>query len=328
MKVNQLSDLKVKRAKPGMYGDGSNLWLQVTGDPENSAKSWLFRYTRDGKQKYMGLGAYPDVGLREAREKAVEARRLLREGKDPLRERQAQKVAAALEAAKDMTFQQCAERYIEVHRDGWKNPKHVEQWESSLKRYAYPVLGKHSVQVIDTGLVLEVVEPIWKTKTETASRVRSRIENILSWATARELRQGDNPARWKGHLDHLLPDRDKIQKLEHFPALPYIEIADFMAELRDQPGVGARALEFTILNAVRTNEVIGAVWAEVDLPGKMWVIPAERMKMGREHRVPLSDRAVVILQEMAKLGTTGHIFPGGRAGKPLSGMAMLMLSGA
>ena len=325
MKVNQLSDLKVKRAKPGMYGDGSNLWLQVTGNPANAAKSWLFRYTRDGKQKYMGLGAYPDVGLREAREKAVEARRVLREGKDPLRERQAQKVAAALEAAKDMTFQQCAERYIEAHRDGWKNPKHVEQWENSLKRYAYPVLGKHSVQLIDTGLVLEVVEPIWKTKTETASRVRSRIENILSWATARELRQGDNPARWKGHLDHLLPDRDKIQKLEHFEALPYVEIGSFMAELRDEGGAAARALEFTILNASRTDEVLGATWDEIDLKDKLWVIPAERMKGKKEHRVPLSNQAVVLLEEMAKLGAEGYVFPGRKPDSRLSPMAMLML---
>jgi integrase len=325
MKTNQLSDMKVRRAKLGMHGDGSNLWLQVTGDQDYPARSWIFRYTKNGQQKYMGLGAYPDVGLREAREKAAEARRLLREGKDPLKERQAQRVAAELEAAKDMTFQQCAERYIEAHRAGWKSQKHVGQWEGSLKRYVYPALGKHSIQVIDTGLVLGVIEPVWKTKTETASRLRSRIENVLDWATARGLRKGDNPARWKGHLDHLLPDRDKVQKVEHFAALPYAEIADFMAELRDQAGVGARALEFTILNGVRTNEVTGAVWGEVDLPGKMWVIPAERMKMRKEHRVPLSERAVAILQEMAKLGAAGYIFPGGRAKKSLSGMAMLML---
>lgn len=325
MKVNQLSDLKVKRAKPGMYGDGSNLWLQVTGDTDAPAKSWLFRYTRDGKQKYMGLGAYPDVGLREAREKAVEARRLLREGKDPLKERQAQKVAAALEAAKDMTFQQCAERYIEAHQDGWKNPKHIEQWKNSLKRYAYPILGSHSVQLIDTGLVLEVIEPIWKAKTETASRVRSRIENILSWATARQLRSGDNPARWKGHLDHLLPGRDKIQKLEHFEALPYLEIGSFMAELHDEGAAAARALEFTILNASRTDEVLGATWNEIDLKEKLWIVPKERMKGKKEHRVPLSASAIAVLETMAEQGGEGYIFPGRKPASRLSSMAMLML---
>lgn len=325
MKVNQLSDLKVKKARPGMYGDGSNLWLQVTGDPDAPARSWLFRYTIAGKQKYMGLGAYPDVGLREAREKATEARRLLRDGKDPLRERKAQRVTAALEAAKDMTFQQCAERYIETHREAWKNPKHAQQWESSLKRYAYPAIGEHSVQTIDTGLVLEVIEPIWKTKTETASRVRLRIENILSWATARGLRRGDNPARWQRHLDHLLSSRDKIQKQEHFQALPYMQVGAFMAELKDQEGSAARALEFTILNASRTDEVLAATWDEIDLGEKLWVIPAERMKGKREHRVPLSAPAVKLLGGLSKGGTEGYVFVGRKPGTRLSSMAMLML---
>jgi integrase len=226
-----------------------------------------------------------------------------------------------------MTFKDCAERYIEAHRPGWKNPKHAKQWPSTLEDYVYPVFGPIPVQAVDVGLVMKALEPIWKTKPETASRVRGRIESILDWATARGYRQGENPARWRGHLDKLLPARGKVQKVKHHAALPYGEMGDFVAELRGQEGVAARALEFLILTATRTGEVIGARWDEFDLAKKVWTVPGERMKAGKEHRVPLSERALAIIEEMKGQGVNDHpfLFPGGRPGKPLSNMAMLKL---
>jgi integrase len=221
-----------------------------------------------------------------------------------------------------MTFRQCAEAYVAAHKAGWRNAKHARQWTSTLATYAYPVFGSLPVQRIDVGLVMKVVEPIWQTKTETAGRLRGRIENVLDWASTRGYRQGDNPARWRGHLENLLPKRGKVRKVRHHPALPYQEIGTFMAALRSQEGIAARALEFAILTAVRTGEAIGAVWDEIDLRAKTWTIPAERMKGGLAHRVPLSDAVVAIVESMKPLANARFVFPGTRAAKPLADSAL------
>ena len=229
------------------------------------------------------------------------------------------------EDARALTFEQCATAYIEAHRDGWKNLKHASQWQNTLKQYAYPVFGPLPVRSIDTGLVLKVIEPIWKTKTETASRVRGRIENILDWATVRGYRQGENPARWRGHLDKTLPKRSKVQKVNHHPAMPYESIGPFMKALRSRSDLSASALEFIILTAARTGEVLGAIWSEFDLNNGIWTIPAERMKADAEHRVPLSDAALSIVMQLTRIEGNDFIFPGGKPGRPLSNMACLKL---
>ena len=222
-----------------------------------------------------------------------------------------------------MTFDACAAAYIEAHKTSWRNEKHRDQWRNTLNSYASPVFGSLPVQAIDVALVMKVLEPIWKTKSETASRLRGRIEAVLDWATVRSYREGENPARWRGHLDKLLPARSKIQKVEHHPALPHDEIGDFMAMLRGQDGTAARALEFLILTAARTGEIIGARWDEIDLEDKIWVVPGARMKAGREHRVPLSGAALAILEQMREIREGDFVVPGGKKGKPLSNMAML-----
>jgi integrase len=260
-----------------------------------------------------------------ARAKARELRKQVLDGEDPIAARDARHQAAAMASATGMTFQACAEAYIEAHRAGWRNPKHAAQWPSTLQTYAYPVFGSLPVQAVDTGLVMKAVEPLWATKTETASRVRGRIESVLDWAAARGYRDGQNPARWRGHLENLLPARSKVARVEHHAALPYAEIAEFMAELREQEGVAALALELTILTAARTGEVLGARWDEINPDGGLWIVPAERMKAGREHRVPLSDAAMKIIEKMAAIRLSDYIFPGQRTSRPLSQMAMLML---
>ena len=253
MRTGKLNDLAVRRAKLGLHGDGGNLWLQVTGDAKRPARSWLFRFGRNGRERYMGLGPYPDVGLQDAREKAQDARRQLREGRDPIDAKRSSKAAAALAIAKGLTFRHCAVAYIEAHKDSWKNAKHAAQWPSTLEAYAYPVFGDLAVQAVDVPLIMKVIEPLWKTKTETASRLRGRIEAVLDWATVRGSRQGENPARWRGHLDHLLPERSKVQRVRHHPALAYAEIAAFTAKLKKQEGMATQALEFAILTAGRTK---------------------------------------------------------------------------
>ena len=304
----------------GLFADGGGLYLQVT---ESGAKTWIFRFMLAGRRRDMGLGAVHTVSLADARVEAQRCRQLVRDGIDPIETRKAAKLAAKAEKAKAMTFKQCAEAYIRAHEAGWKNAKHAAQWTSTLTTYAFPVMGELPVASVDTGLVMKVIEPIWTTKTETASRVRGRIESILDWATVRHYRAGENPARWKGHLDHLLPTKAKVQKGGHHAALPYDQIADFMAALRKQDGIGARALEFAILTAARTGEVIGAAWDEIDFDKQLWTIPAERMKADKEHRVPLSDPAVAILREMEKVRDGDFVFPGGKAQRPLSNMALL-----
>lgn len=321
--ANRLSSLTVTRTtKPGLYADGGGLYLQITAA---GVKSWLFRYMRAGKARGMGLGPVHTIGLAEARARALDCRRQLLDGIDPIDSRNAERAAQQIEQAAEMTFKQCAEKYIEAHRAGWKSAKHADQWTNTLTTYADPVFNSQPVSAIDTTLVMKVLEPIWATKTETASRVRGRIESVLDWATVRGYRTGENPARLKGHLDTLLPKRSRVQKIVHHPALPYSDVAAFIKTLQSQEGIAARALEFLILTATRTNEVIGATWSEFDLNEGVWTIPAERMKMRKEHRVPLSARAIAIVKAQEDVKRGDYVFPGARDKKPLSNMAMLQL---
>src|SRR5271166_5536956 len=249
----RLSAVVLPKLKPGLHSDGGGLYLQVKG----GARTWIFRFMLHGRAREMGLGPLHTVTLAEARDKARQCRKLLLEGVDPIEARKVKQAEARLAMATAMTFQECAERYIEAHKAGWKNPKHAKQWPSTLETYVYPVLGALPVQAVDVGLVMKVLEPIWESKPETASRVRGRIETVLAWATARGYRQGENPARWRGHLDKLLPARSKVRKVEHHAALAYADMGNFVAALHQQEGVAARALEFLILTATRTGEVIG-----------------------------------------------------------------------
>jgi len=309
--TGRLTALKVSRAKlPGMYADGGGLYLQIT----EGGASWVYRYMLNGRAREMGLGPLALFGLQEARAKAQDARRLRHEGVDPIEHRRTARAQQQLDAAKAVTFQQCAERYIASHRAGWRHAKHVEQWESSLQRLAFPVIGALPVQAINTALVMNVIEAIWDEKPETASRVRGRIESILDWAKARGYRTGENPARWKGHLKNLLPPRSKVRMVEHYAAMPYDQLPALMVELRVQDGIDARALEFTILTAARVSEAVGARWSEIS--GDVWTIPAERMKGGKPHRVPLSRRAMDLLKALPRNGDL--IFPGPKLGRALN----------
>jgi integrase len=321
--IGKLTALAVDKAKRrGYYGDGGGLYLQVSA---SGARSWVFRYKENGRQHEMGLGALHTISLAEAREKARDCRRTRFDGTDPIEARKATRARAKLDAATAITFQQCAESYIASHRVGWRNPKHAKQWPTTLSAYVYPVFGKLPVQSIDVGLVMKAVERIWTAKPETASRVRGRIESVLDWATARGYRQGENPARWRGHLENLLPKKTKVRRVERHAALPYAKLPEFMTELRQQEGVGAKALEFAILTIARTGEVMGAKWSEIDLEARLWTVPAARMKAGREHRVPLSEPALAILAAMREIREGDFVFPGGKANRPLSNMAFLML---
>jgi integrase len=321
--IGKLTALDVSRAKRrGYYGDGGGLYLVVG---PNGGKSWVFRFRKDGKLRDMGLGPLHTIGLADVREKARECRRLRLEGQDPLEIRKASRLEAKIEAAKAMTFAGCAEAYIKVHRAGWRNSKHAAQWPSSLASYTYPIFGSLPVQAIDTALVMRALEQIWTVKPETASRVRGRIESVLDWATARDYRRGENPARWRGHLENLLPKRSKVRAIEHHAALPYDQLAEFTAELRQQEGVAARALELTILTAARTGETLGAQWSEFDLSGRLWTVPGKRMKAGKEHRIPLSASAISVLDEMQAIRQSDFVFPGAKSGRPLSGAAFRAL---
>lgn len=312
--IHKLSARAVSAAKKkGLYGDGAGLYLQVSG---SGSKSWIFRYTRNGRARAMGLGPLHTVSLKEARDAALDARKLLRQGIDPID-------AGQLKAAQSITFKECAEAYIEAHKASWRNAKHASQWSNTLKTYAYPSAGGLPVQAVNDDVVRRVLEPIWQTKSETASRVRGRMEAILDWARVRGYRKGENPARWKGHLDKLLPAKSKVRKVKHHKALPYEEIVGFMVDLREQHGIGARALEFAILTAARTSEVIGATWDEIDMEAAMWSIPDDRMKAGKDHRVPLSGATIAILKQMKKARLSDYVFPGLKKGRHLSNMSLL-----
>ena len=320
--------------KPGRYADGGGLYLQVG---PTGTKSWLFRFMRDGRAREMGLGPVHTVPLasqtqatadgskrevRGARDLAADARRLLLEGIDPIDDRETRKATGRLAAGRSKSFKDCAEAYIKAHRASWRNSKHASQWESTLSTYAFPELGELPVAAVDTPAVLKVLEPIWSTKSETASRVRGRIESVLDWATVRGLREGLNPARWRGHLDHTLPRPSQVAKPEHHAALPFVEVPAFITELRKEEGVAAKALEFVILTAARTGEVIGATWDEIDLKAGVWTIPPGRMKGGRGHKVPLTERAVALLKA-GRVGGERHVFVGRESGSGLSNMALL-----
>lgn len=328
--LKKLSALAVqKEKKSGYYGDGGGLWLQIS---KLGGKSWVFRFTFNGKAREMGLGAVHTVSLAEARIKAQENRKAILEGQDPIEVRKSKCALTLQESAKRKTFKECAEAYIEANKAGWKNAKHAKQWENTLATYAYTILGALSVAAIDTGLILSVLQQevttkdgpaqLWYSKTETASRVRGRIEVILDWAAFRGYRQGENPARWKGHLEYELPARNKVQKVEHYAALPYAEIGTFMARLRNSNGIAARTLDFAILTATRSGEVRGARWEEIDFDNRIWTIPAIRMKAGVEHRVPLSDEAIDILKALPRFAHCEYVFPAPRNG-PLSNGALL-----
>ena len=282
-----------------------------------------------------GLGENSLVlGLAEARGKAIEIRKRIANGINPITERKAAKARARFEEAKTKTFRECAEAFIMTHRAGWKNAKHAQQWENTLTTYAYPIIGGLSIAVIDTGLVLEVLQqsidmpdgktPFWNAKAETASRVRNRIENILDWAKTSGLREGDNPARWTGHLEYKLPARSKVQKVKHHAALPYAEIGAFMSDLRKREGMSARALELAILTAARSGEVRGATWKEIDLAAHIWTIPAERMKAGKEHRIPLSEAAVKLLEYLPRYKGSNYVFPAPKGGGAMSDTSLIM----
>jgi integrase len=319
--MGRLSALKVSRAvEPGMYADGGGLYLQVTS---HAARSWIFRYTLNKQSREMGLGPLSAITLADARTIADKCLRQRVEGVDPIEARNAERAGQQIAAARAMTFDQCADAYIASHSDGWRNPKHAAQWKSTLSNYAGPVFGALPVQAVDVALVLKALEPIWATIPETAGRLRGRIEAVLDWAKSRGLRSGENPAHWKGHLDNLLPSRSKVAKVVHHPALPYEDLSEFMTLLRAQESVSARALEFAILTAARTGEIIGAHRSEIDERTKVWTVPADKMKGGREHRVPLSRRALEIVQGLPVEGA--YLFPGGRARGHLSNMAMLKL---
>ncbi len=315
--------------RPGRYCDGGNLYLLVRNStskksPDSINKSWAFRYSRNDKQTWMGLGPYPDVSLAEARELATDARKQLLKGIDPLTDKRARKRAARRAHDDILSFAECAEKYIDAQAPGWSNPKHIDQWRNTLKNVAGPVFGHLPVDEIDTALVMRCIEPLWTTKTETASRLRGRIESVLDWATVRGYRGGDNPARWRGHLDKLLPRPSQVTRVKHHAALSYTEAGAFLQTLRDDPGIASRALELTILTAARTNEVIQAEWSEFDLDLGIWVVPDERMKSKREHRVPLSDDAVSVLKAVEGRSQR-YVFPGHKRGSHLSNIAMLQV---
>lgn len=321
--TERLSAAKVSKAKPGMYCDGGGLYLQASlGADGEIKKSWIFRFALHGRERQMGLGSLHTVSLAEAREKATGCRKRVRDGIDPIDARNVSLAAAAAENAKAKTFDECAAEYITAQRGGWSNATHRQQWTNSLATYVSPVLGRLPVAAIDVDLVVKTLEPIWEKKPETASRVRGRIEAVLDWATAKKLRQGDNPARWKGNLEHLLSQRSRA--VEHYTALPYAEIGAFLAELRQNDGVASRALEFAILTAARSGEVLRARWDEIDLRTLLWIVPPARMKAGREHRVPLSAPAVAVLERMARVRESEFVFPGTRRAV-LSEMAMLAI---
>jgi len=318
MSKGKLTARTVATAGPGKHEDGAGLRLVVS---KSGSRRWVFRFRLNGRSREMGLGSFPAVSLADARNLAAECWKQTKAGIDPIDAR-----AEAEAATEEMpTFTNCAARHIRAHRRGWSNQKHARQWVSSLKTYARPVIGDKPVNAISTEDVLSILKPIWNTKTETAKRVQGRIENILDYAAAHGYRDQTNPARWRGHLDKLLPRPTRIKKPVHHPAMPYADLPAFMAELRANGSVSALALQLLILTATRTSEVLKARWEEIDLEARTWTVPASRMKGGREHRVPLSDAALNVLEDLPKIHGNPYLFPGARQGRPLSNMALLQL---
>jgi integrase len=320
-KAKELSALEVGRlVKPGNHAVGgvAGLYLYVNA---TGARSWVLRIMVGDKRRHMGLGGFPDVPLAQAKDKARKARDAIANGVDPILQRMAASSLLRAQQATEKTFEQAAQGYLEAHGETWKNAKHRAQWANTLTTYAYPFMGKLLVRDVAQEHVLAALEPIWKTKNETASRLRGRIESVLDWATVRKYRTGENPARWKGHLDMLLPAPGKIQKVVHHRALPIDEMPSFMAELQKREGTAARLLEFTILCASRSGEARGCAWSEIDLQAGIWTIPAVRMKAGNEHRVPLTEPVIRILNTLPHHAGNDLVFAAPRGGQ-LSDMAM------
>jgi integrase len=309
--AGRLTARKVETAKAGKYSDGGNLYLIVS---DTGTRKWVMRFTWRGRAREMGLGTPATVSLGEAREKAAQARRMVAQGLDPIHERK--------RTGGVPTFGEMADQVREALSAGFRNAKHKAQWKTTLATYAAP-LGDKPIDTITTDDVLAVLKPIWTTKAETASRVRGRIEKILDAAKAKGYRQGENPARWRGHLDHLLSKKSKLTR-GHHAAMPYDQVAAFVGRLRESDSVGALALEFCILTAARSGEVLSARWSEIDSDKKIWTVPANRMKAGREHRVPLPERAVAILKQLAEIRTGDFVFPGQRGDRPLWSVTMNM----
>jgi integrase len=321
---NLLTAQIVKQAKkPGYVSDGGGLILQVS---TSGSKSWLFRYRAPGgKIREMGLGSLGVVTLADARRRAERLRLSRNEGHDPLQQRRRAETERKREVAGQVTFESCAEKYIALNSPSWQNAKHAAQWRSTLTTYVYPILGREPISEINTELVTQVLEPIWIAKPETASRVRQRIERVLSWATVKELRVGANPAQWRGHLDHVFPKRSKVREVQHHRALAPDHVPALMASLVVDGGMAASALQFLLLTACRTNEVIGAKWEEIDFGQKLWIIPKERMKARRVHRVPLSKPGLRLLKQAARDRAGEFVFWFQKPNRALSNMAMLTL---
>ncbi len=338
--LERLNALQVRRlTAPGCYADGGGLNLVITGE---GGRSWIFRYEVGGKERRMGLGSVNAVSLSDAREAARKAREHRSAGLDPLEVRDKAQAAEVFVDAKTITFDKAIDDYIEANESAWRNEKHRKQWKTSLTTYASPHMGTMAVADVGTDQIVKALLPIWGSKAVTAARVRGRIENILDWATALGYRRGDNPARWGGHLEKILPAKTKVAKVKHHAALPYAGLSMFMRKLAELDSVSAKALTFTILTAARTGEVLGLEWSEIDLEEKVWTVPEGRMKGQREHRVPLTDAAIAVLQDMADRWRTvearrwkpkgakpaprdpvGPVFFGAKAGKGLSNMSML-----
>jgi integrase len=323
-KAEALSAVEVKRlTRPGFYAVGgvSGLHLQVTG---TGARSWILRAKVGLKRRDIGLGGYPDVPLAQARDKAREAREAIKDGIDPVEQRKAARLALMADQAKSITFRDAARRYLEIKSREFRNPKHIQQWTNTLETYAHPIIGPMRVSEIELAHIVQLLEPIWQTKTETATRVRGRIEAVLAWATVSGFRAGENPARLKDNVDLALGRPAKMRKVNHFRALPYSELPAFMQRLRARPGTSARALEFAILTAGRSGEVRGATWPEIDLDAAIWTIPGERMKSGKPHRVPLSPTAITLLKGLPQMVGEPHLFPAPRGGS-MSDVALTAL---
>ena len=321
-KAAEFGALQVGRlTAPGAHfvGGVAGLFLEIK---EGGSRSWVLRVMVAGKRRDMGMGGFPDVTLAQARERARTARDQIRAGTDPIQSRRETRSALAAASARAKTFDQCVEAFMKAKSSEWKNAKHRAQWQSTLDTHAKPVIGNVLVQDVHLTQMLTVLEPIWQTTTETASRLRGRIETVLDWATARGYRTGDNPARWRGHLDQLLAKPRKIKKVKHQPAVQLQDAGRFMAALRKIEGGSARALEFAVLTAARSGEVRGARWGEIDMKAKLWIVPAERMKAKKEHRAPLSAPVVALLKALPRIEGTDLIFPGRKPDRPLSDMSL------
>ena len=312
-------------SKPGYHRCGQGLYLQVS---KQGTKSWLYRYKSPitQKQREMGLGSLNFVGLAEARQLAISQKRLVIDGKDPIEERKRCRMEQQISQARNLSFEDVARACITSKSHEWKNAKHAQQWKNTLTTYAFPIVGHLPISEITTDLILRILEPIWVTKAETASRVRQRLETIWDYGKARNYVEGENPARLKGHLDKLLPNTAKVKRVRHFAALPYKDIGKFVKDLRNRTGYSALGLEFLILTAARTGEVIGAKWHEIDFEEAVWVIPVERMKAGSAHRVPLCERAIEILTSISSnRNPDDYVFAGWKKNTGLSNNAFLAL---